>query len=168
MALLALSLSLSLSTLHGEETSKTSSTFSSSSQQVEHTLLLIKPNAVAARHTGDILARVEACGLRIIGLKMERLSQEKAETFYAEHAARPFYSSLVRFMSSGPLVAAALEAPDAVSRLRKLLGATNPADALPGTIRADFGVSVQENAAHGSDSITSAKREIKLIFPELP
>lgn len=133
----------------------------------ERTLLLIKPNAVAKEHIGDILARVEACGLRIIGLKMQTLSQTQAETFYAEHKGRPFYDSLVRFMSSGPLVAVALEGTNAVTRLRTLLGATNPENALPGTIRADFGSSVQENAGHGSDSANSAKRELGLFFPEL-
>lgn len=136
-------------------------------QQNQRTLLLIKPNAVAAGHIGSILARVEACGLRIIGLRMDRLSQDQAETFYAEHKERPFFKGLVSFMSSGPLVAVALEGPDAVSKLRELLGATNPANALPGTIRADFGVSVQENAGHGSDSSNSAAREIPLFFPNL-
>lgn len=133
----------------------------------ERTLLLIKPNAVASAHIGSILARVEACGLRIIGLKMERLSRPQAETFYAEHKERPFFKGLVNFMTSGPLVAVALEGPNAVAKLRELLGATNPANALPGTIRADFGISVQENAGHGSDSTNSAKREIPLFFPNL-
>lgn len=136
-------------------------------QQEARTLLLIKPNAVAKGHIGAILARVEAAGLRIIGLRMQRLSKPQAEEFYAEHAGRPFFQSLVGFMTSAPLVAAALEGPDAVTRLRKLLGPTNPADALPGTIRADFGSSVQENAGHGSDSPTSAARELKLFFPDL-
>lgn len=136
-------------------------------KQEERTLLLIKPNAVGQGHTGEILARVEASGLRIIGLRMERLSKEQAEAFYAEHAARPFFQSLVRFMTSAPLVAVALEGPDAVAHLRRLLGPTNPAEALPGTIRADFGCSVQENAGHGSDSPASSARELKLFFPDL-
>lgn len=136
-------------------------------KQEMRTLLLIKPNAVAEGHTGEILTRVEKHGFRIIGLRMERLSKEKAEAFYAEHAARPFFHSLVCFMTSAPLVAVALEGPDAVPRLRQLLGPTNPAEALPGTIRADFGSSVQENAGHGSDSPASSARELKLFFPDL-
>ncbi|NRD73514.1 nucleoside-diphosphate kinase [Shewanella sp. VB17] len=131
---------------------------------IERTFSIIKPDAVAKNNIGAIYNRFETAGLKIIASKMVHLSQEQAEGFYAEHSERPFFGALVAFMTSGPIVVQALEGENAVLAHRDILGATNPADAAPGTIRADFAQSIDENAAHGSDSVTSAEREIAYFF----
>ncbi len=116
------------------------------------TFTMIKPDAVRANHIGPILAQITEAGFRIVSMKLTKLSAEKAGEFYAVHKERPFYGELVEFMSSGPIVAAILEKDNAVEEFRKLIGATNPADAAPGTIRARFAKSIGENAVHGADS----------------
>lgn len=131
---------------------------------VEQTLSIIKPDAVAKNVTGQINARFEAAGLQIIAQKMLRLSDDVAGGFYAEHKERPFYADLVAFMTSGPVVVQVLEGEGAILKNRELMGATNPAEADAGTIRADFANSIDANAVHGSDSPTSAAREIAYFF----
>ena len=131
---------------------------------VEQTLSIIKPDAVAKNVTGQINARFEAAGLQIVAQKMLRLSDEVAGGFYAEHKERPFYADLVAFMTSGPVVVQVLEGEGAILKNRELMGATNPAEADAGTIRADFANSIDANAVHGSDSPTSAAREIAYFF----
>lgn len=133
---------------------------------IERTLSIVKPDAVAKNHIGDIFSRFEKAGLQIIATKMKHLSKDEAEGFYAEHKERGFFNDLVAFMTSGPVVVSVLEGENAVLAHRDILGATNPKEAAPGTIRADFAVSIDENAAHGSDSTTSAEREIGYFFPE--
>lgn len=123
------------------------------------TFTMIKPDAVASGHIGAILAQINEAGFRIVAMKLTKLSQEKAGEFYAVHKERPFYGELVEFMSSGPIVAAILEKDDAVADFRTLIGATNPANAAPGTIRARFAKSMGENAVHGSDSDENAAIE---------
>jgi len=125
----------------------------------KRTFTMIKPDAVANGHIGAILAQINEAGFKIIALKYTKLSAEKAGEFYAVHSARPFYGELVDFMSSGPIVAAILEKDNAVTDFRKLIGATNPADAEAGTIRARFATSIGENAVHGSDSDENAAIE---------
>ena len=134
--------------------------------EIEHTMSIIKPDAVAANAIGDIYARFEKAGLKIVAARMVHLSQEQAEGFYAEHKERPFFGSLVSFMTSGPVMVQVLEGEGAVLKNRDLMGATNPADAHEGTIRADFAKSIDENAVHGSDSSDSAAREIAYFFTE--
>ncbi|REH38819.1 nucleoside diphosphate kinase [Paraperlucidibaca baekdonensis] len=134
---------------------------------IERTLSIIKPDAVGKNAIGAIFSRFEAAGLTIVATKMKHLSQAEAEGFYAEHRERGFFNDLVAFMTSGPVVVSALQGENAVLAHRDILGATNPKDAAPGTIRADFAVSIDENAAHGSDSTTSAAREIGYFFSEL-
>lgn len=131
---------------------------------VEQTLSIIKPDAVAKNVTGQINARFEAAGLQIVAQKMLRLSDEVAGGFYAEHKERPFYPDLVSFMTSGPVVVQVLEGEGAILKNRELMGATNPAEADAGTIRADFANSIDANAVHGSDSPASAAREISYFF----
>ena len=131
---------------------------------VEQTLSIIKPDAVAKNVTGQINARFEAAGLQIVAQKMLRLSDDVAGGFYAEHKERPFYADLVAFMTSGPVVVQVLEGEGAIRKNRELMGATNPAEADAGTIRADFANSIDANAIHGSDSPTSAAREIAYFF----
>jgi len=131
---------------------------------VEQTLSIIKPDAVAKNVTGQINSRFEAAGLQIIAQKMLRLSDELAGGFYAEHKERPFYPDLVAFMTSGPVVVQVLEGEGAILKNRELMGATNPAEANAGTIRADFAKSIDANAVHGSDSPASAAREIAYFF----
>ena len=131
---------------------------------IERTFSIIKPDAVAKNNIGSIYNRFETAGLKIIASKMVHLSKEQAEGFYAEHSERPFFGALVAFMTSGPIMVQALEGENAVLAHRDLLGATNPADAAPGTIRADFAESIVENAAHGSDSVASAEREVAYFF----
>ena len=131
---------------------------------VERTLSIIKPDAVAKNVTGQINSRFEAAGLQIVAQKMLRLSDELAGGFYAEHKERPFYPDLVAFMTSGPVVVQVLEGEGAILKNRELMGATNPADADAGTIRADFAKSIDANAVHGSDSPASAAREISYFF----
>ena len=133
---------------------------------VERTFSIVKPDAVAGNHIGEIYARFEAGGLRIVASKMLRLSAEQAGGFYAEHQGRPFYDALVEYMTSGPVVVQVLEGENAIARNRELMGATNPADAAPGTIRADFALSIDANAVHGSDAPESAAREIAYFFDD--
>lgn len=134
---------------------------------IERTLSIIKPDAVGKNAIGAIYSRFEAAGLKIVAAKMKHLSQTEAEGFYAEHRERGFFKDLVGFMTSGPVVISVLEGENAVLAHRDILGATNPKDAAPGTIRADFAVSIDENAAHGSDSTTSAAREVSYFFSAL-
>ena len=131
---------------------------------VERTLSIIKPDAVAKSIIGEIYSRFEKGGLRIIAARMLRLSRDKAEGFYAEHKGRPFFDSLVSYMTSGPVLVQVLEGENAIAVNRKLMGATNPKEADPGTIRADFAESIDANAVHGSDSPGSAEREINYFF----
>ena len=131
---------------------------------IERTLSIIKPDAVAKNVIGQIYDRFEKAGLRIVGARMEQLSAEKAGEFYAVHKERPFYKDLVDFMTSGPVMIQALEGEDAIAKHREVMGATNPADAAPGTIRADFAQTVDENAVHGSDALDTAKAEIEFFF----
>jgi len=131
---------------------------------VERTLSIIKPDAVAKNVIGEIYNRFEKAGLRIIAARMEHLSAEKAGAFYAVHKERPFYNDLVEFMTSGPVMVQVLEGEDAIAKNREVMGATNPADAAPGTIRADFAQTVDENAVHGSDGTETASAEIEFFF----
>ncbi|MBK1702427.1 nucleoside-diphosphate kinase [Thiococcus pfennigii] len=133
---------------------------------VERTLSIIKPNAVANNAIGAILARFEAAGLRIVAARMLHLTREQASAFYAVHQERPFFGELVDFMTSGPVMVQVLEGEDAVARNREVMGATDPAKAAPGTIRADFAASLTENAVHGSDAPETAAVEIGFFFPE--
>ena len=128
------------------------------------TFTMIKPDAVKSGHIGAILAKINEAGFKIIAMKYTKLSSEKAGEFYAVHSARPFYGELVDFMSSGPIVAAILEKDNAVEEFRTLIGATNPAEAAPGTIRALFAKNIGENAVHGSDSNENAKIESDFHF----
>ncbi len=132
--------------------------------QVERTLSIIKPDAVAKHAVGEILHRFEADGLEIIALKMLHLTAPQARGFYAVHKERPFFESLVSFMISGPVVVSVLEGPDAIARNRKLMGATNPAEAAEGTIRKDFATDIEKNAVHGSDAPETARIEIAYFF----
>ncbi|MFK7160654.1 nucleoside-diphosphate kinase [Marinospirillum sp. MEB164] len=131
---------------------------------VERTLSIIKPDAVAKNVIGEIIARFEKAGLRVVAAKMQQLSREQAEGFYAEHKERPFFKDLVDFMTSGPVVVQVLEGENAIVQNRELMGATNPKEAAPGTIRADFAESIDANAVHGSDSAASAEREVAYFF----
>ncbi len=131
---------------------------------VERTLSIIKPDAVAKNVIGEIIARFEQAGLKIAALKLQQLTQEQAEGFYAEHKERPFFGDLVEFMTSGPVVVQVLEGEGAIVKNRDLMGATNPQEAEAGTIRADFAQSIDANAVHGSDSPESAAREISYFF----
>ena len=131
---------------------------------VERTFSIVKPDAVANNVIGKIYERFESVGLRIIGCKMLRLTRGQAEAFYVVHRERPFYQELVDYMVSGPVVVQVLEGEDAVAMNRKVMGATNPTDAAPGTIRADFAQSVQANAVHGSDAKETAAQEIAFFF----
>ena len=133
---------------------------------IERTFSIIKPDAVAKNHIGDIYQRFEQGGLRIIAARMLHLSLEQASAFYAVHQARPFFGELVDFMTSGPIMVQVLEGENAIARNRELMGATDPAKAAPGTIRADFAQEVTENAVHGSDGPDTAAVEIAFFFPE--
>ena len=128
------------------------------------TFTMIKPDAVSAGHIGAILEKINSAGFRIVAMKLTKLSQEKAGEFYEIHKERPFYGELVSFMSSGPIVAAILEKDNAVEDFRTLIGATNPAEAAPGTIRALYATSIGENAVHGADSDENAAREGSFHF----
>jgi nucleoside-diphosphate kinase len=134
---------------------------------MERTLVLVKPDAYARGLSGEILARFERKGLHPVALRVMTLSTELAERHYAEHAERPFFGELVAFITSGPLVAMVLEGASAVSAARQVIGATNPLEAAPGSIRGDFATQTGENLVHGSDSETSAAREIGIFFDEL-
>jgi len=133
---------------------------------MEQTLSIIKPDAVAKNVVGQILARFEAAGLRIAATKKTRLSRVDAEAFYAVHKDRPFFNDLVEFMISGPVVVSVLEGENAMAKNRELMGATNPKEAEPGTIRADFADSIDANAVHGSDSLENAAVEISFFFAQ--
>ena len=131
---------------------------------VERTLSIIKPDAVAKNAIGEIISRFEKAGLRVAAAKLMHLSKEQAEQFYAVHKERPFFSGLVAFISSGPVLVQVLEGENAIARNREIMGATNPKDAAPGTIRADFAESIDHNAVHGSDAPETAKQEIAFFF----
>lgn len=131
---------------------------------IERTLSIIKPDAVAKSVVGEIINRFERGGLRVVAAKMMHLTQQQAEQFYAVHQARPFFPALVNFMSSGPILVQVLEGENAIAVNRQIMGATNPKDAAPGTIRADFADSIDHNAVHGSDAADTAKQEIAFFF----
>ncbi len=130
----------------------------------EQTLSILKPDSVGANHIGGIIELFEVNGLSVIATKMVHLSKKQAEEFYAIHAARPFFNDLVSFMISGPVLVMVLEGENAILQNREIMGATNPKDAKPGTIRAEFAVSIDQNAVHGSDSAETAKAEIPFFF----
>jgi nucleoside-diphosphate kinase len=132
---------------------------------MELTLAIIKPDAVASRNTGKILQRIEEAGFQIRAMRLRLLTRTEAEGFYAVHRERPFFSSLTGFMSSGPLVVLALHAPDAIRKWRALMGATDPAKADAGTLRKEFGSSIEHNATHGSDAPDTAAFELGYFFP---
>ena len=131
---------------------------------IEQTFSIIKPDAVAKNIIGEIYSRFEKAGLRIVAAKMLHLTKEQAQGFYAVHRERPFYNDLVEFMTSGPVMVQVLEGENAILKNRELMGATNPQDAAPGTIRADFATTVDENAVHGSDGPDTAREEIAFFF----
>jgi nucleoside-diphosphate kinase len=133
----------------------------------ERTLILIKPDGVRRNLIGEVIARIERKGLRLVALELRTINRETAETHYAEHEGKPFYAGLLEFITGGPLVALIAEGPRAIEAFRGLAGATDPVKALPGTIRGDFALETGENIVHGSDSPESAAREIKIFFPEL-
>ncbi len=130
----------------------------------EQTLSIVKPDAVSANNIGAILSRFEKNGLKIIAARMVHMTTEQAKAFYAVHAHRPFFQELVTFMIEGPVLVMVLEGDSAVTKNRELMGATNPKEAAPGTIRADFAKSIEKNAVHGSDSSENAKKEIAFFF----
>ena len=134
---------------------------------MDRTLILIKPDAFARNLSGEIIARFERKGLRIAALKQMTVTEDLAKQHYGEHEGKPFFGELVDFITSGPLVAMVLEGQDAVRAARQVIGATNPLEAAPGSIRGDFAVAVGENMVHGSDSPESAAREVKLFFGDL-
>lgn len=134
---------------------------------MERTFAMIKPDAVAAKNSGKIIDLIEQNGFTIVGMEKTQLSKAKVEQFYAVHSARPFFGEMVNFITSGPVVIMALEKDNAVKAWRDLMGATNPTDAAPGTIRKLFGANIGNNAAHGSDALETAQEEIKLFFPNL-
>jgi nucleoside-diphosphate kinase len=135
---------------------------------MERTLMFVKPDGVRRGLVGEIVGRVERKGLRLVGLRLFQADETLAAGLYAEHAGKPFYESLMAFVTSGPIVALALEGPEAHRHVRNLMGATNPVEAAPGTIRGDFGLVIDSNVVHGSDSAASAQRELALFFPDLP
>lgn len=134
---------------------------------MERTLAIIKPDAVSRKLTGDIIKRIEAAGLTLVALKLKHLTRAEAERFYDVHKARPFFSGLCDYMTSGPVAIAVLSGDRAIGRWRELMGATDPAKAAPGTIRKDFGLDVEKNSSHGSDAPETAAREIAFFFSEL-
>jgi len=135
--------------------------------KVERTFSIVKPDAVASGHAGEILASLELEGFKIVALRMTRLSRLQAEGFYAVHRERPFFASLVKFMSEGPIIAMALERQDAIAKLREIMGATNPANAMEGTIRKRFAESIERNCIHGSDGPETAQVELSYFFSTL-
>ena len=134
---------------------------------IEQTLSIIKPNAVRGKHIGAILARFEAAGLHIVAAKMLRLSRSQAEAFYGIHRDKPFFDELVAFMTSGRVMVQVLEGENAIQRNRDVMGATNPSEAAPGTVRAEFALNMTENAVHGSDAVATANSEIEFFFDEM-
>jgi nucleoside-diphosphate kinase len=133
---------------------------------VERTLSIVKPDGVAKNLIGEVYRRFEKAGLKVVAAKMMKLRQDQAEGFYAVHKARPFYADLVRYMTSGPVMVQVLEGESAIKANRDIMGATNPKQAAPGTIRADFAASIEENVVHGSDGPDTAKNEIAFFFSE--
>ncbi|MDE3132023.1 MAG: nucleoside-diphosphate kinase [Acidobacteriota bacterium] len=133
----------------------------------ERTLILVKPDAFARNLSGEIISRFERKGLRLVALRLQTLSRETAERHYAEHEGKPFFGELVEFITSGPLVAMVLEGEFAVEAARQVIGATNPLQSAPGSIRGDFATAIGTNMVHGSDSTASAAREVGIFFPEL-
>lgn len=133
-------------------------------KDMERTLSIIKPDAVGRNHIGEIITRFEKAGLKIVGMKMKHLSEGDAKGFYAVHKERPFFKDLVSFMITGPVLIMILEGPQAITKNRDIMGATDPKKAAPGTIRADFAKTIDENAVHGSDSAENAKTEIAFFF----
>ena len=133
---------------------------------MDRTLVLIKPDALQRGLAGEVLSRLERRGLKIVALRLMRMDEALARRHYAEHQGKPFLESLVRFITSGPLIASVFEGPNAVDVVRRLMGATDPQKAEPGTIRGDFGLYIQHNLIHGSDSLGAAEREIALFFDE--
>jgi nucleoside-diphosphate kinase len=131
---------------------------------VQRTLAIIKPDAVAARQAGEILATIEKAGFRILGLRMTRLSEAQAKGFYAVHREKPFYARLVKFMTEGPVMVMALERENAIGKWREVMGATDPAKAAEGTIRQRFGTSIERNSVHGSDAADTAETELRFFF----
>ncbi len=131
---------------------------------MERTLAIIKPDAVASRHAGAILQRIESGGFALRGMRLIHLTRSEAEGFYAVHRERPFFDSLTAFMSSGPAIVLALEADDAIRRWRDLMGSTDPAKAAPGSLRREFGTSIERNATHGSDAPETAATELAYFF----
>src|SRR3954465_14735378 len=131
---------------------------------VERTFSIIKPDAVAAGHAGEILAMLQKAGFKILGMRMTRLSEAQAQAFYAVHKERPFYSGLVKFMTEGPIVVLALERENAVKQLRDVMGATNPANAAEGTVRKRFATDIERNCIHGSDAPETAAQELAYFF----
>lgn len=131
---------------------------------IERTLIIVKPDGVQRALVGQVIARFESRGLRIAGLKLMRISRALAEEHYAEHRGKPFYEGTVNYMTSAPVVVMVLEGPDAIAAARATMGATNPLNAQPGTIRADFGLNISRNIVHGSDKPETAEREINLYF----
>ena len=134
---------------------------------VERTLSIVKPDATRRNRTGAIVDRFEKAGLRVVAQRRMRLSKEQAEAFYAVHKARPFFNGLVSFMTSGPVVVQVLEGENAIAKNREVMGATNPANAAPGTIRKDFAENIEANSVHGSDAPETAANEIRFFFSEL-
>jgi nucleoside-diphosphate kinase len=132
----------------------------------ERTLILVKPDGVQRGLIGEVISRIERKGLTITNLELRTLSRETAEEHYAEHTQRPFFGELVQFITSGPLVAMVVEGDNAIAAMRGLMGATNPVEATPGSIRGDFATIIGENIVHGSDSPESAQREISIFFPQ--
>ena len=133
----------------------------------ERTYVMLKPDAVRRGFTGRILQRFEDAGLQMAAMQRLAVSETQSKTLYAEHEGKPFYDSLLTYVHSGPVIVTVWEGSGAVALVRKLIGATNPADAAPGTIRGDFGLAIDENVVHGSDSVQSAEREIPIFFPGL-
>lgn len=132
----------------------------------ERTLTLIKPECVANRYAGEVIHRIEKAGFHILAMRMLRLKEKEAQQFYEVHRERPFYNDLVKYMSEGKIIALVLEKENCVEEFRKFIGATNPKDAAPGTIRRDFGTNIQSNCVHASDSLENARREIAFFFSE--
>ncbi len=150
---------------------KQETTYSAQSTNIadsmEKTLVLVKPDGVRRGLIGEVIKRIESNHLSIVAMKMMTVSKDLANQHYAEHVEKPFFDDLITFITSGPIVAMAVEGENAVSVMRKLMGATNPKDADPGTIRGDYGLEITENIVHGSDSTDSATRELALYFPDL-
>ena len=131
---------------------------------IERTFSIIKPDAVAAGHAGEVLAAIEQAGFKVLGIRMLRMRKEQAQEFYAVHRSKSFYDGLVAFMTEGPVVVLALEREDAIAKLREVMGATNPANAAEGTIRKRFAANIERNAIHGSDAPATAETELRFFF----